>query len=200
MRLLALVTSLSVASAFDWINPRYWQLQAETAKLIGAAVRRGNAVLEVDAVDGAKNLYYLPLGCSVTQWVGAAAASQDLGPTRQAAAKNGLGLEIAKTRSDARPPKLAAGAFDAALTLGALGRARDRGGLDAAAATAEAALAALRPDGLLVFVEDAASEATLAACLDESPLVAECDARVEHGAILGVARRAPDAKKKGFKA
>mmetsp|Transcript_27528 Transcript_27528/g.82643 ORF Transcript_27528/g.82643 Transcript_27528/m.82643 type:complete len:205 (+) Transcript_27528:258-872(+) len=194
----AVLLLATAASAFDWVNPRYWALQAETAKLVGAAVRKGSEVLEVDAVDGAKNLYYLPPGCTVTQWLDDAEAAKDLGPTRQAAGNNGLGLDVIRSRDGGRkPPRMAPEYYDAALCLGALGRAAARGGVEAAVETCDAALKALKPDGRLIFVEQADAEPLLAAALDESDLVAECDAQQQHGAILGVVRRAAGAKAPG---
>ena len=145
----------------------------------------------------------MPIGCSVTQWLDEKRAKDDLAPTRLAASKNGLGLEAVACRDNGRkPPRLKEASFDACLVLGALGRAAARGGPDAAVETAEAALRALKPDGRLVFVEQEDAEPLLAAALDESDLVAECDARQEHGAILGVVRRAAlkGGKTKGFKA
>ena len=64
---------------------------------------------------------------------------------------------------------------------------------------AEAAAEGARLAAELLQVEVEASEARSAA-LDESALVAECDAQQQHGAILGVVRRAADprAKEKGF--
>ena len=94
-----------------------------------------------DAADGAKNLYYLPLGCTVTQWLDDAEAAKDLGPTRQAAGNNGLGLDVVKCRDGGKkPPRLAPEYYDAALCLGALGRAASRGGVEAAAGTRVASL------------------------------------------------------------
>ena len=54
MRRALALHALATTYALDWVNPKYWQLQASTAKLVGAAIGRGSTVLEVDAVDGAK--------------------------------------------------------------------------------------------------------------------------------------------------
>ena len=97
-----LLALLATAQALDWVNPKYWQLQASTAKLVGASIGRGSSVLEVDAVDGAKNLYYLPLGCTVTQWLNPREAAKDIGPTKLAASKNGQGLETVNARDNGR--------------------------------------------------------------------------------------------------
>ena len=59
----------------DWINPKYWALQASTAKLIGAAVGRGSSVLEVDAVDGAYRPRESRSGATAARKWGTAAAS-----------------------------------------------------------------------------------------------------------------------------
>lgn len=193
LRLLTLHL-IATCCALDWVNPRYWQLQASTAKLVKAAIRKGSAVLEVDAVDGAKNLYYLPLGCAVTQWLNPLEASKDLGPTMQAASKNGQSLEVVKARDGGRKaPRLQPESFDAVLVFGALGRAAPRGP-EAVFETCEAALKALKPEGRLVFVERTDdAELLLATALDDSDLVGSCESSREHGAILGVVTRGLDA-------
>ena len=135
---------IATTYALDWVNPKYWQLQASTAKLVGAAIGRGSTVLEVDAVDGAKNLYYLPLGCSVTQWLNPQEAAKDIGPTKMAASKNGCGLETVNARDNGRKaPRLQPESFDACLMFGALARAAPRGP-DAVFDTCDAALRAQR--------------------------------------------------------
>ncbi|KAJ1454894.1 hypothetical protein M885DRAFT_521186 [Pelagophyceae sp. CCMP2097] len=188
-RALAVVALLVCpAAAFEWLKPVYWQRQAATAKLVGSAVSRGNRVLEVDAVEGAKNLYYLPFGCSVTQWLGTDEALKEFGPVGVAAQNLGLTVEVAKCRKTTRLPLLEPSYFDRALCIGALERALNRGGDEAAAAMLDLALKAVKPNGRLCFVEEAKemNEKALAAILDEHPLVADCVATVENGYILGV--------------
>ena len=136
----------------------------------------------------------------MTQWLDDFEAQKDIGPVTVAANKNGLALDVVRCRDRGRkPPRLAPEYFDAAIALGALGRANERGGIDAAVATADAVLRALKPDGRLVFVEPAGCEAILAAALDDSPWVADCDARAENGAILGVVTRGADPAKRNTK-
>ena len=200
-----LLALLATTQALDWVNPKYWQLQASTAKLVSACIGRGSTVLEVDAVDGAKNLYYLPLGCTVTQWLNPREAAKDIGPTKLAASKNGQGLETVNARDNGRKaPRLVPESFDACLMFGALARAAPRGP-DAVFETCDAALRALKPDGRLVFVERTDdAELLLATALDDSDLVADCESSREHGAIIGVVTRGLDpakrkkSKKKGF--
>ena len=49
---------LATAHALDKVNPKYWQLQGVDRWANRRLYGRGSTVLEVDAVDGAKNLYY----------------------------------------------------------------------------------------------------------------------------------------------
>ena len=188
---------LTTAHALDWVNPKYWQLQASTAKLVSACIGRGSTVLEVDAVDGAKNLYYLPMGCTITQWLNPQEAAKDIGPTKMAASKNGCGLETVNARDNGRKaPRLQPESFDACLMFGALARAAPRGP-EAVFETCDAALRALKPDGRLVFVERTDdAELLLATALDDSELVADCESSREHGAIIGVVTRGLDPAKR----
>ena len=193
MRRVLALHALATTCALDWVNPKYWQLQASTARLVGASIGRGSTVLEVDAVDGAKNLYYLPLGCTITQWLNPREAAKDIGPTRMAASKNGQGLETVNARDNGRKaPRLQPESFDACLMFGALARAAPRGP-EAVFETCDAALRALKPDGRLVFVERTDdAELLLATALDDSKLVADCESSREHGAIIGVVTRGLD--------
>ena len=45
-------------------------------------------ILEIDAIDGHKNLYYLPAGCSITQWLDEAPTATEEFKTNQTATKS----------------------------------------------------------------------------------------------------------------
>lgn len=203
-------------AAFDFLKPRYWSDQMLVTKLL-SGVPKGSKVLEIDCVDGAKNLcvrralpsraarharpfrYYLPMGCDVKQWYASPPKEADRGPITMAANKLGLAVEVVLARASGKPPKLDDGAYDACFGVRCLERAYARGGEDEARRVVDAAMDACKPDaGTFLFLEDPRSEGLLAALLDEHPLVGGVEAAVENDAIVGFARRAPLAANRGM--
>lgn len=186
MRVSILLTTVSAFNPFN-----YWKLEEIKTRLLGT-ISRGSSVLDIDCVDGAKHLYYLPFGCSVTQWLNEEEAAKDRGPVAAAAQKLGLTVTDVKARAYGFP-KLQGGAFDACVSMGAVGRAKQRGGDEAATQLIDVALEALKPDGRLYMVEPDPALVTpiLASALDENPYVKECEASEEHGAIICVVTRVP---------
>lgn len=141
----------------------------------------------MDATEGAKFLYYLPFGCSITQWVSVEEAAKDRGPVMLAAQKLGQTVETVKCRASGTP-RLEPFAFDACISIGAVGRAGKLGGVEAAATSVNAALQALKPQGRFFLVEGDPKfvEPLLAAALDENEFVDNCTATVEDDAIICV--------------
>ena len=175
------------ARGFDFLKPKYWKDQILVTKLL-SGVPKGSKVLEIDASD-AKNLYYLPIGCDVTQWYETSPKDEDRAPVTLAANKLGLAVKVTLARGPNKAPRLEAASYDAAFCVRALGRASERGGADAARTVVDAALECVKPgDGVFYFLEDAKNEALLASVLDDHPLVADCEATVENESIVGYVR------------
>ena len=178
--LLCLVVSPTLC--FEFLKPSYWQQQQACVKLL-STIPRGSKVLEIDAMEGAKYLYYLPFGCSVTQWARPKNMEKNRGPTSLAASK--LGLTVDFVRAEQIPETLNLNSFDAAVSVGAVTRAEDP---ESATQLVEAVMRALAPGGRLYFLESPAEDAEklLSAALDANDMVKDCVASTEKGAIIGV--------------
>lgn len=178
-KFVSAVALANCAWSFEFFTPSYWQQQQQCVKLLGL-IPKGSSVLELDAVDGAKYMYYLPFGCEVTQRV---ENLEKEGPVTLAAQKLGMSVYFAEPEDELEDDY-----FDAAFSIGAVKRAGAKGGTDAAIQLLDEALRCLAPNGKLYFIEAGADECEplLAAALDKSPYVRTCTASVDNGAIVGV--------------
>ena len=174
--------------ANDAIIPR--RLQERQVRGLLSSVPERARILEIDAIDGHKNLYYLPAGCSITQWLDEAPTATEEFKTNQTAKTKELEVQTVLPRAPDRPPKLPKDEFDVAFGVRCLQRALARGGSKAAKRLVDEVLASCAPHtGKFCFIEGTAMEATLAEILDEHPLVRDCDVIVDKGSICGWARR-----------
>ena len=166
------------------------RLQERQVRGLLSSVPERARILEIDAIDGHKNLYYLPAGCSITQWLDEAPTATEEFKTNQTAKTKELDVRTVLPRAPDRPPKLPKDEFDVAFGVRCLQRALARGGSRAAKRLVDEVLASCAPHtGKFCFIEGTEMEATLAEILDEHPLVRDCDVIVDKGSICGWAWR-----------
>ncbi len=114
----------------DAIIPR--RLQERQVRGLLSSVPERARILEIDAIDGHRNLYYLPAGCSITQWLDEAPTATEEFKTNQTAKTKELDVRTVLPRALDRPPKLPKDEFDVAFGVRCLQRALARGGSRAA--------------------------------------------------------------------
>ena len=165
-------------------------LQERQVRGLLSSVPERARILEIDAIDGHRNLYYLPAGCSITQWLEDKPTATAEFKTNQTAKTKKLDVVTVLPRAPDRPPRLPKDEFDVAFGVRCLQRALARGGSRAAKRLVDEVLASCAPHtGKFCFIEGTEMEATLAELLDEHPLVRDCDVIVDKGSICGWARR-----------
>ena len=108
------------------------RLQERQVRGLLSSVPERARILEIDAIDGHKNLYYLPAGCSITQWLDEAPTATEEFKTNQTAKTKELDVRTVLPRAPDRPPKLPKDEFDVAFGVRCLQRALARGGSKAA--------------------------------------------------------------------
>ena len=104
------------------------RLQERQVRGLLSSVPERARILEIDAIDGHKNLYYLPAGCSITQWLDEAPTATEEFKTNQTAKTKELDVRTVLPRAPDRPPKLPKDEFDVAFGVRCLQRALARGG------------------------------------------------------------------------
>ena len=162
----------------DAIIPR--RLQERQVRGLLSSVPERARILEIDAIDGHRNLYYLPAGCSITQWLEDKPTATEEFKTNQTAKTKELDVRTVLPRAPDRPPRLPKDEFDVAFGVRCLQRALARGGSRAAKRLVDEVLASCAPHtGKFCFIEGTEMEATLAELLDEHPLVRDCDVIVD---------------------
>ena len=139
------------------------RLQERQVRGLLSSVPERARILEIDAIDGHKNLYYLPAGCSITQWLDEAPTATEEFKTNQTAKTKELDVRTVLPRAPDRPPKLPKDEFDVAFGVRCLQRALARGGSRAAKRLVDEVLASCAPHtGKFCFIEGTEMEATLA--------------------------------------
>ena len=166
------------------------RLQDRQVRGLLSSVPERASILEIDAIDGHRNLYHLPAGCSITQWLEDKPTATEEFKTNQTAKTKELDVRTVLPRAPDRPPKLPTDKFDVAFGVRCLQRALARGGQKAAKRLVDEVLASCAPHtGKFCFIEGTEMESTLAEILDEHPLVRDCDVIVDKGSLCGWARR-----------
>ena len=138
-------------------------LQERQVRGLLSSVPERARILEIDAIDGHRNLYYLPAGCSITQWLDEAPTATQEFKTNQTAKTKELDVCTVLPRAPDRPPRLPKDEFDVAFGVRCLQRALARGGSRAAKRLVDEVLASCAPHtGKFCFIEGTEMEATLA--------------------------------------
>ena len=120
-------------------------LQERQVRGLLSSVPERARILEIDAIDGHRNLYYLPAGCSITQWLDEAPTATEEFKTNQTAKTKELDVRTVLPRAPDRPPKLPKDEFDVAFGVRCLQRALARGGSRAAKRLVDEVLASCAP-------------------------------------------------------